>query len=148
MKSTGLRGDAAVLYASSRLVEAGLILLKPISECLKFDLGIYDDSFYRVQVKRAFPAKTKDKFVISTRTVMQTATKAIAKKYTIADIDFVIGVIFETNDIYCIPSTIAANRNTITLNPLNIESVHASSTKNNVEVFKNTITLHNQLYKL
>lgn len=146
--NTGIRGDSALLLASSKLVEAGLTLLKPVSESLEFDLVAYDGtSFSKIQVKRAYAALADNKFRISLRRVSMTSKGALAKKYSTKDTDFVIGVIMETGDIYPIPIDIAADRNSITLNPHNIVSKYAIN-KVDVEPYKNQITLNNQIYTL
>jgi hypothetical protein len=149
--NTGLRGDSAVLLASSKLVEAGLILLKPISECLKFDLVVYDGiGFITLQIKRAYAKSVGDprKFLISLRMITMTANGAVARKYSEKDVDFVLGVVIETGDIYSFPISVAANRNCLTLNPFNIESKFINKNATNTEPYKNIITLHNRTYNL
>lgn len=148
--NTGLRGDSALLLASAKLVEAGITLLKPVSECLKFDLVAFDNlTFSKLQVKRAYPARADGKFTISLRSISMTSSGAVATKYTKDDVDFIVGVIVETNDVYCVPISSVIDRTILTLNPQNIVSKFASN-KNfcNVEGYKNQITLNNQIYKL
>lgn len=149
-QTTGIRGDAALLFASSKLVEAGIAILKPVSECLKFDLVAYDNiKFDKLQIKRASPAKTKGKFIISLRSVTMTSKGAVAKKYTAADTDFIIGVVMETGDIYCMPISVLEGRTLVTLNPKNIISTNVNNKKFlNVEDYKNSITLNNKIYSL
>lgn len=147
--NTGIRGDAAVLLTSSKLIEAGIGLLKPISESLAFDLVAYDgNNFDRIQVKRAYPIESS-KFRVSLRRVSMTAKGAVARKYSENDAEFVIAVVMETGDLYCFPINVAGNRNSITLNPNNIETKYITNPKStNAEVYKNTINLHDRVYKL
>lgn len=149
-QNTGIRGDAALLFANSKLVEAGITILKPVSECLKFDLVAFDGfQFNRLQIKRASSAITTGKYQISLRRISMTSKGAVAKKYTVDDTDFIIGVVMDTGDLYCLPISLVANRNSLTLNPKNILSKYPGSNKFiNAELYKNVITLNNQIYKL
>lgn len=148
--NTGTRGDAALLLASSKLVEAGITLLKPVSESLDFDLVAYDGiTFSRLQVKRAYNTLAVDKFVISLRRITMTSKGAKTKKYSINDTDFIIGVVMETSSIYCIPTSIIVGRTSVTLNPHNIQSQFISNKKSlNVEPYKNVLSLNNKIYTL
>lgn len=150
MKNTSLRGDSALLLASAKLVETGITILKPVSECLKFDLvAAAGKSFTTLQIKRAYPSKTKDKFVISLRTVSMTSKGPVAQKYSKDQTDFIIGVVIETGDLYCLPISLVEGRNLITLNPKNINSAYISNKRMiDAEPYKNVISLHNQIYKL
>jgi PD-(D/E)XK endonuclease len=148
-QNTSIRGDAALLLANAKLVEAGITILKPVSECLKFDLVSFDGStFSRLQIKRASPAQTIGKYKISLRRVSMTSKGAVAKKYSVEDTDFILGVVMETGDIYCLPISLVANRNSLTLNPKNISSKFSSRNIFDAELYKNTITLHNGIYTL
>jgi hypothetical protein len=152
MPETGMRGDSALLLASARLVEAGITLLKPVSECLTFDLVVFNGvSFDRIQVKRAYPINlpSPSKFKISLRRVSMTSLGAVARKYSEKDTDFIIGVVVETGDLYCLPISMVAERNSLTLNPYNIVSKNITNKKRiDAEPYKNVITLHNKIYKL
>jgi hypothetical protein len=148
-KNTGIRGDTAVLLASYKLTESGIIILKPMSDCLKFDMVAFDgEKFYKLQIKRAYPAKTKDKFVISLRRVFMSSKGAVALKYSKDDTDFIIGVIVETGDLYCLPIDLVEDRNLITLNPKGIISNITNKKAIDTEPYKNVIALHNTIYKL
>jgi hypothetical protein len=149
--STGTRGDTAVLMVSAKLIEAGLTILKPISECLTFDLVSFDGSnFDKLQVKRAYPSTERDdKFIVSLRRVSMTSKGAVARTYSTSDMDFIIAVIVETGDVYCLPSNIVAGRTIITLNPKNVENKFISNKRAiDTEPYRNKITLHNRIYTL
>lgn len=145
--NTGLRGDSACLLASAKLVEVGVTILKPVSECLKFDLVAYDSvGFKTLQVKRAYPSKTEGKWNVSLRRVSMTSKGPVAKSYSKDDVDIVIAVVVELGILYCFPISEVAGRNLITLNPNGL----GPKTKNKIdtESFKNIIHLHSQIYKL
>lgn len=150
--TTGTRGDSAVLLVSAKLVEVGITILKPISECLTFDLVSFDgENFNRLQIKRAYPINLPkpSKFKASLRRINMTAKGAVARKYSSKDTDFIIAVVIETGDLYCFPIDIVAERNSITLNPYSIKSNHITNKKaTDTEPYKNVITLHNKIYKL
>lgn len=143
--NTGLRGDSACLLVSAKLVEAGITILKPVSECLKFDLVAHDGvAFKTLQIKRAYPSKTDGKWNVSLRRVAMTSKGPIAKSYSKDDVDIIIAVIVELGILYCFPISEVAGRNLITLNPNNLGP--KTNNKIDTEKFKNIIHLHNQIY--
>ena len=152
MPETSRRGDSALLLVSAKLVEAGITLLKPISECLTYDLVIADgSSFKKVQVKRAYPIAIPraTKFKVSLRRVSMTAKGAVARKYSEADTDFIIAAVMESNDIYCLPISVAGDRNSCTLNPFNMTNKFITNKKYlDLEKYKNTLSLNNVIYRL
>lgn len=105
MSETGLRGEAAALLVSAVLSEAGLAVLKPVSDSLPFDLGVYRNGrFYRLQIKRAYPNKRTGSYVIPVRKVNpRLRSGADAYRYTEEHTDFIVGVVMETGDCYFLP---------------------------------------------
>lgn len=149
MKNTGMRGDAALLLVSAKLVEAGITLLKPISESLRFDLVIlYDKVFYKVQVKRAYRYNNTNRFKIDFRTIIVKTGENIIHKYNEDEIDFIIGVVVDTNDLYCFPMKDVLGRNSIQVDPLKSSAAPSPNKKINPELYKNKIMLNNMECKL
>ncbi len=147
--STVLRGESAVLIACAKLIDANIIVLKPISDCMKFDLALFaEDKFHKIQVKRAYPAQTKGKFQVSLRTVNLKPSGYTISTYSQSDVDFIVSVVIETSDVYCIPISLVAGRQGITLNPYNIVSKITNKKALNMEDYKNIITINKTIYKL
>lgn len=103
-----MKGDVAVLIATAKFSEAGLISLKPTCEAVPFDLVIYHKSvFYRVQIKRARKDKNRGihtgRWYVPFRKVSPTGDGHTIYKYGVQHADFICGVVVETNDVYCFP---------------------------------------------
>lgn len=102
--SASLRGDAAVLLLASKLTEAGLVVLQPVSDSLRFDLVVYSNKeFFRIQVKRAAPYKKTQRFDVPFRKVGPGSKGVVTYRYTVDDAEFLVGVVMETGDCYCFP---------------------------------------------
>lgn len=149
MKKTSLRGDSAVLLTASKFTEAGITVLQPISECLKFDLVIFDGlTFQKVQVKRAYKTKNQEKFEISLRSISMTSKGPKVQFYSEQDVDFIIGVVMETDDLYCFPINVLLKRSAIRLNPNNVQNKFSKHKFINAEEFKNKLLMNNTIYLL
>lgn len=146
---TIIRGEAVSLLASSKLLNANVMVFKPVADCLSFDLVLFtDNKFYKAQLKRAYKSPTAGKYQASLRSINLKPTGYVTKTYSEIDADFVIAVIFETNDVYCIPMPLVAGRQGITLNPNNIVCNISNEKALNLEEYKNTITVNNVTYNL
>lgn len=147
--STGQRGDVAVLLAASKLVDAEIGILQPISDCLRFDLvALFDEKFYKIQVKRAWKYKDTDRFQIN---FTSTTVKPKGNKvhhYSVSEIDFIIGVVVETGDLYCFPMKDIVGQSTIQVKPASSSIILSPNRKIDPELYRNKIVLNNMECKL
>ncbi len=146
---TIIRGEAVSLLASSKLLNANLMVFKPLADCFAFDLVLLaGGAFYKAQLKRAYKSTTEGKYQVSLRTINLKPSGYVTKTYSELDADFIIAVIFETNDVYCIPMSLVAGRKGITLNPNNIVCNITNKKALSLEKYKNTITINSVTYSL
>lgn len=141
-------GDTAVLLVAAAFTEAGLAVLEPIREDLPFDLAVWSNQkFYRFQVKRA-QRQSSGAFQIPFRktTVNSKGTKVY--KYTEAHTDFIVGVIVDTCDFYCIPmSVVNGYSNGAWVNPKG-RSKFARKARVDFERFRNKLDLDGKIFRL
>jgi hypothetical protein len=151
MNSTS-KGDVAVLLAAAKLVESGLIILKPISESLPFDLVIlYDNMSYKIQVKRA-QIQNNGRWAIPFRkmkpTIIDSATgqkKYMSYTYTAQHADFICGVVIETNDVYVFPLKEVKNTSHTIVDPNKTARIETGFKH---EKYRNRIILDGKEFKL
>lgn len=147
--STGQRGDVAVLLAASKLMDAGIGILQPISDCLRFDLvSLSNDNFYKIQIKRAWKYKDTDRFQINFTSTTVKPKGNVVHHYNINETDFIIGVVVNTGDLYCFPMKDIVGQSTIQVQPLNTPSIISPNRKIDPELYRNKIVLDNMECKL
>jgi hypothetical protein len=100
MKHSSMKGDVAVLMATAKFAEAGMVVLVPACEALPFDLVLFHQGqFFRVQVKRAQRYKQTKRWMIPFRKIAPTGTDYTVYRYTTKHADYLCGVVVETGDI-------------------------------------------------
>lgn len=149
MINKGQRGDVAVLLAASKLIESGISILQPISDSLRYDLvATTGEKFFRLQVKRAYSYKDTKRFVVELRTITVKPDGNKIHKYNANEIDFIIGVVVSTGDIYCLPIQDILGKTAIHLDPLKASSKPPTNRKIDPELYRNIIVLDGTEYKL
>lgn len=143
MISTSLKGDAALLLLASKLSEAGIVTLFPVSDSLRFDLAIYvGRDFHRIQVKRAQRYKDTQRFEIPFRKISPRSSGPLVHRYSPEDVDFLVGVVMETGDFYCFPlSDVTHVKAAIQVDPHGVSTRVSHNRALDPELFRNTLRL-------
>ena len=101
--STVSSGDTAVFLAAAAFNEAGIVVLKPYREDISFDLALWhENKLYRLQVKRA-QRTSNAAFMIPFCKYTSHKKGVKTYKYTSQHADYIVGVVVDTGDFYCIP---------------------------------------------
>ncbi len=147
--SKSQKGDAAVLFTAARLTNAGIVILRPESDSLPFDIGIYrHGKLIRLQVKKA-GLLASGRWDIPVRHTVVKITGAVTKKYDPNDIDYIVGVVIETGDIYFLPiSVVGMIKASLQVDPNRVSKSRAWQRKVNPEDFRNQILLGDELLKI
>lgn len=137
------KGDSALLYLAARLSAVGFVILEPICGATVFDLGIYvNDRLYRLQVKRAQKLKDTGRFVIPFRSIRPRQGKADVHVYTKEEVDYVVGVVIETNDLYVFPMSEVRRIAGVTVDPLKTNGTRRTARADlNPEDYRNRIVI-------
>jgi hypothetical protein len=145
------KGDVAVLIATAKFMEAGLIVLKPVSESLPYDLVIATDKhFYRVQVKRAQKRRASPgRYSIPFRKVTVNRNKTKVYTYTEEHTDFLVGVIVETSELYVYPLAEIKNISSmVVVDPGGLSKKRNGPQKVDSERYRNVLNFEGRKIKL
>lgn len=129
------------------MLQHDILTLRPSCDTARFDLALYHDKrFYRIQIKSG-QKKKESTFAIPVRKAQYNRRKIWNTYYTPEDIDFIIGVILETGDLYCFPVAITQQfKDSIWVNPIRNEN-HPNCAFDYLP-FKNHITLGGTIINL
>jgi hypothetical protein len=143
------KGDAAVLLVAAKLTFAGVVVLRPESDSLPFDLGIYfNKKLFRLQIKKA-RLLNSGRWEIPVRHTVVKTTGAISKKYSSEEVDFIVGVVMETGDIYFISmNQIEKIKVSIQIDPKRVSKSKALNRKVDPELCKNLIILDGAVLRI
>ncbi len=148
MLHSSVKGEIAVLMVTYRFLASGLIVLKPITESLPYDLVVsHEDTFYKIQVKKG-QSKGDGRWEIPFRKVSPNGKGVTRYAYTEKMVDIICGVIVETNDIYCFPlnqtnvkTGVIVNPSGKTMTPRHKRLVDSESRRNNIKLGSEIISV-------
>lgn len=110
--STKLNGDIAEQLVILEAMSRGFGVSRPIGDRLSYDLIIDSNGkLFKIQVKKAYPTSKSDNnpntktYTVNTTRSCTNRKVYLYKKYNENDFDFAACVIFETSDIYIVPSS-------------------------------------------
>ena len=117
--------------------------MRPFCEALPFDLALYFESkFYRIQVKRAQKYKKTGRWEIPFRKTTVNSKGTKTKRYSEKDIEFIIGVVVETGDLYCFPMNKSRGvKAVIQVDPNGVSRCKGWNRSIDPEMFRNRIKL-------
>lgn len=148
MPSTSEKGESAVRLFEAKLLEAGACALRAICDTMLFDVAVYRNGrFYRFQVKRGQKRKSGS-FEIPIRRIHYNRTSVRTEPYSAQDVDFMVGVLMETMDVYVFPMfALEGMTCSVTVNPTG-RSKFAGRTKVDAERFRNAIVFDDGVLQL
>lgn len=142
MTHSSAKGEAAALLATSRLVDAGLVVLRPAIEALPFDIAVFHGGkLYRIQVKRAQKSRWVGRWEIPFRKITPSGHGQMVYQYNSTMVEYLCGVVMETADIYLFPLDKVQAKSVVFVNTGHATQVKGHTRLVDPEQYKNKLCL-------